>query len=63
MATTTRSQAEAQHLNEQDLLSLDNSEGEIQQAMSREEERKQIQDETGWYPMFFVTENVPKQVS
>ena len=63
MAATTRNQAEAQGFSEQDYVSLDKPQDQIEGALDREGQRKEFDKLTGVYPVFCLTENIPNGVS
>ncbi|KAL8705092.1 MAG: hypothetical protein Q9201_001775 [Fulgogasparrea decipioides] len=60
MAAGTRRQADMQGLNESDYVSLETSHEGIQEALGREDVRKDFEKMTDCYPIFCLTENIPK---
>ncbi|KAL8638634.1 MAG: hypothetical protein Q9228_004226 [Teloschistes exilis] len=56
----TRHQAELQGRNEHDIVSLDALNGRIAEALQREDARRDFNQLSDCYPIFCLTENIPK---
>lgn len=59
----TRHQAELQGMNEHDIVSLGAPGGRIAEAMQRDNARRDFDQLPDCYPIFCLTENIPKTVS